>query len=203
VPAAIIEDPAPPDQQKAKKVAAVWYQTHGDTANAGRVGVLMGGATLNRLGLSMRDAQFVEGHEFSVSEVARMFRIPASILGAGDLAEVEQDTKRFLSFGLGGRLGRIASAVKADQELFGTTSLYPEHYTRDFIRLDAATEAEVRHKDVQSGVLLVDEARAEQGRPPLPDGAGQVPQITPVGGAPNPALTGAGNNGNGNGASSE
>jgi HK97 family phage portal protein len=203
VPAAIIEDPAPPNRQKARDTAAVWYQTHGDTNNAGRVGVLMGGATLNRLGLSMQDAQFVESHQFSVSEVARMFRIPASILGAGDLAVVEQDTKRFLSFGLGGRLGRVASAVRADPELFGGTDLYPEHYTRDFIRLDAATEAEVRHKDVQSGVLLVDEARAEQGRPPLPNGAGQVPQITPVGGAPNPALNGTGNNGNGNGASSE
>jgi hypothetical protein len=105
VPAAIIEDPAAPNRQKARDTAAVWYQTHGDTNNAGRVGVLMGGATLNRLGLSMQDAQFVESHEFSVSEVARMFRIPASILGAGDLAVVEQDTKRFLSFGLGGRLG--------------------------------------------------------------------------------------------------
>lgn len=199
-PAAAIETDEPPNAEKAKRILATWNATHGGTANSGKTGVLMGGAKLHTYGLTMRDAQFVESHRFSVEEVARMFNMAASLLGAGDLAEVEQDTKRFLSFGLGARLARIESALRADRDLFGDSGLYPQFYTRDFIRLDAATEAEVRHKDVQSGVLLVDEARADQGRPPLPDGAGQVPQITPVGGAPNPALTGSTN---GNGASSE
>jgi HK97 family phage portal protein len=197
VPAAVIEDPQQPNVERARLMAGIWYGTHGDTNNAGRVGVLQGGASLKPYGLSMRDAQFVEAHGFSVSEVARMFNMAASLLGSGDLAEVEQDTKRFLSFGLGARLMRIQSAIRSDPDFFsGGTDLYPEFYTRDFIRLDAATEAEVRHKDVQSGVLLVDEARAEQGRPPLPDGVGQIPQLTPVGGAPNPALNGT-SNGNG------
>ena len=38
---------------------------------------------------------------------------------------------------------------------------------------------------MQSGVLLPDEARHELGYEPYPDGIGQIPQITPVGGAPN------------------
>jgi HK97 family phage portal protein len=198
VPPAVIESPEPPNREKAKNLASIWAQTHG-AGGRGKTGVLMGGATLKAYGLTMEDAQFVESHRFSVEDVARMFRIPASLLSAGDLAVVEQDTKRFLSFGLGSRLMRIQSALRADMDLFGDTDLYPEFYTRDFIRLDAATEAEVRHKDVQSGVLLVDEARAEQGRPPLPEGAGQIPQVTPVGGAPNPALSPS----NGNGASDQ
>jgi hypothetical protein len=123
------------------------------------------------------------------------------MLGAGDQLNVEQDTKRFLSFGLQSRLGRIQAAVRRDRDLFPAgTGLYPEHYTRNFIRLDAATEAEVRHKDVQSGVLLPDEARAELGLPPLPDGAGAIPQLTPVGGAPNPLTQPVGTNGTGNNA---
>jgi hypothetical protein len=44
----------------------------------------------------------------------------------------------------------------------------------------------VQHFRIQNGSELVDEARADNGRPPLPNGAGQIPQITPVGGAPNP-----------------
>jgi hypothetical protein len=76
--------------------------------------------------------------------------------------------------------------------------LYPEFFADEFIRVDAATKAQVRHWDVQSGVLLPDEARADVGReplPPLPDDPakepGKVPQVTPVGGAPNPALIGS------------
>jgi hypothetical protein len=47
--------------------------------------------------------------------------------------------------------------------------------------------ATVQHSQIQAGTLLPDEARADNGRPPLPDGLGQIPQVTPVGGAPNPA----------------
>jgi hypothetical protein len=119
-----------------------------------------------------------------------MFAMPASLLGGGDSLNVEQDTKRFLSFGLGSRLARIQSASGRDRTCFRPAGLYPEFYTRNFIRLDAATEAEVRHKDVQSGVLLPDEARAELGLPPLPDGVGQIPQIIPVGGSPEPVPMG-------------
>jgi hypothetical protein len=54
------------------------------------------------------------------------------------------------------------------------------------IRGDRQTEADITLKKVQSGQWLVDEARALDGLPPLPDGAGQIPQVVPVGGGPNP-----------------
>ena len=66
--------------------------------------------------------------------------------------------------------------------------LYPEFRVDDLMFADPLTRAQVQHYRVQDGTELVDEARADNGRQPLPDGAGQVPQITPVGGAPNPAL---------------
>jgi hypothetical protein len=48
----------------------------------------------------------------------------------------------------------------------------------------------VLQQRVQSGILLIDEARHILGYDPLPGGVGQIPQITPVGGAPNPSLNG-------------
>jgi len=42
--------------------------------------------------------------------------------------------------------------------------------------------------EVQAGIRLVDEARRVLGLDELPDGIGKIPQITPVGGAPNSAL---------------
>jgi HK97 family phage portal protein len=133
----------------------------------------------------MEDAQFVEGQRFRVEDVARIFRLPRSSLNAEDQGDIEQETLRLLTFGIGPRLSRIASAVRADLDLFGDTNLYPEHNVDGLVRTDAATKDQIYHQKVQDGRLLVDEARAEEGLPPLPDGAGQVPQLTPVGGAPN------------------
>jgi hypothetical protein len=125
-------------------MAAVWNADARRNRERGKTGVLMGGAKLNTYGLTMRDAQFVESHRFSVEEVARMFNMAASLLGAGDLAEVEQDTKRFLSFGLGARLAGSSPLCGRTGTFSAIHGLYPQFYTRDFIRLDAATEAEVR-----------------------------------------------------------
>jgi hypothetical protein len=63
----------------------------------------------------------------------------------------------------------------------------------DLSFIDPLTRAQVIHEKIQDGTLLVDEARAEEGLtalPPVPDDwqqqPGKIPQVTPVGGAPNP-----------------
>ena len=187
------------NDEAAERLVARWKRAHAGVLNAGNPAVLSDGAKWETFGLPLKDVQFIEANGFLVEDVARMFNVPASLLqhnGPGTPPNVEQDSTRFLNFGLNPRLKRIEQAVLADPDFFGVGSkAYPLFCTEDFIRADAATQAQVRHFDVQSGVLLPDEARAERGLPPLPPipedptkEPGKVPQITPVGGAPN-ALT--------------
>jgi hypothetical protein len=80
----------------------------------------------------------------------------------------------------------------ADTDLFGSGSdLRFGFDTTDVVRGDLNTEATIGISKVQAGIWVADEARARDGLPPLPDGKGQIVQITPVGGAPNekPAKT--------------
>jgi HK97 family phage portal protein len=192
------------NRQKALETLAIFKSTHAGGHNAGNPAMLTNGTDIVKLGITMEDAQFIQSHEFGIQDIARMFNLPASMLGgAGSVrVNVEQETTLFLSFGLRERLDRVLSAVATDPDLFPPGSpLYPEHYLDEFIRVDAATSAAVRHQDVQSGVLLPDEARADMGRPPLPDGIGQIPQLTPVGGAPNPLVPAA--NGSSNGSTAD
>jgi HK97 family phage portal protein len=202
-PPTVIEHPNNMTRDQAREFMQVWRMSHSG-ANRGAPGLLTQGATLKTYGLTMQDAQFIQSREFSVKDIARAYRLPPSALGAQEQGDIEQETNKLLSFGVNMRLRRIERAIKADRDLFPAgASEYPEFFTEELIRLDALTKAQVRHLGIQDGSLLPDEARAEIGRPPLPDGAGQIPQITPVGGAPN-AVAGAATgavNGNGNAAS--
>lgn len=176
-------------KEQADEFGNLWDSRHAGAGNRGRTGVLGGGATIQTFPLSLEDQQWVESQKFSVEDVARMYGIPASMLEEGETDSPEQESLRWLKFGLGPRLMRIQKALKADPDLFGpNTQLYPEFYLDDFLRSDAVSMAQVAHEKVQSGIWLVDEARAKEGMPPLKDGAGQIPQITPVGGAPNPGV---------------
>lgn len=164
--------------------------------NAGKTVVLADGATISAVGMSLADAQFVESMAFSVEDVARIFDVPPSIIwggGSGGSARAvapltpEHELQRWLRYGLGPRLSSIESAFAADPDFFPPSSAtFPRFDTQNFVRGDLATESGILVAEVQSGILLPDEARGIKGLPPYPNGQGKIPQITPVGGAPNP-----------------
>jgi phage portal protein BeeE len=54
----------------------MWAATHGGPHQAGKIAVIGNGATYRQLALSMRDAEFIDSHRFSVEDVARIFAMP-------------------------------------------------------------------------------------------------------------------------------
>lgn len=157
--------------------------------------VIGGGGVVKPIGMNLADAAFAELANLTVQDASRIMGVPANLLGVGiqrAVPDLEQDLMTWLRFGLGPELTRIEDALLADEQLFGTTTragglgIYPSFDTAAFVRGDLETEDNIAHQQVQDGRMLVDEWRALKGLDPLPDGLGKIPQITPVGGAPNP-----------------
>lgn len=163
--------------------------------NAGKTLALDGDASFQTIGMTFADAEFVESMQYSVEEICRIIDVPPSIIwggGSGQTARAvgptspEHEVQRWLRYGLSPRLTRIESAFRSDPDWFPPGSLtFPAFATQNFIRGDLLTESQILVSEVQAGILLPDEARSMKGLPELPDGVGKIPQITPVGGAPN------------------
>lgn len=187
-----IQMPGPANEAQTKLMMDRWQSNHTGMANAHLPALLTNGATVADIGMSLEDAQFAESQKLDLVQVAHIFRIPPKFLtGQGDLNE--WDFIALHQVGVAPRLRRIVAALHTDPDLFPDRALYPEFDVRELVRTDAKTKAEVEHMKIQDGSLLPDEVRAEDGRKPLPsipaDPAaepGMVPQLTPVGGAPNP-----------------
>lgn len=165
--------------------------TEGETTIA-----LGGGADIKPIGLSLADAQYAELARLTVHDAAMIMGVPANLLGVQEerpVPNLEQDLAVWLRFGLGPELERIEATLAADQQLFPKQgrSIYPMFDTDGFVRGDLLTEATVLVSLVQAGIMLPDEARTRiwGGLDSLPEGVGMIPQITPVGGAPNPNPT--------------
>jgi HK97 family phage portal protein len=175
-----------------KEQADQWrevFRSSMEGANGETTLVVGAGAEVKAIGLTPADAKFVELANLTVEDASRMMAVPANLLGVQVVkvrTNLEEDLMAWLRFGLGPELWRIEDAVGADEQLFGVALTYPGFDTDGFVRGDLLTEATVLQSRVQSGILVPDEARHILGYGPLPDGAGQIPQITPVGGAPNP-----------------
>lgn len=174
---------------QGKQILNVWESTHGGLANAHRPGLLSNGADVVKLGISMKDAQFIESEALTTQQAAQIWNWPADLIDGGDSAatqrlSVEQLGLRVMTFSLGWRLRRIEKALIADHDLFPPKSkLCPRFTTTALIRLDATTLATTLHQQIQDGTRTRNEARAELGLGPVPGGDEFLQ--TPVGAAPN------------------
>lgn len=167
---------------------------------ANKVRVFGGGPTIQGIGITPRDAQFIEAMTFSVEDIARIYNVPASLLysGAGkgmsSPLTPEHEMARWLRYGLGPRLQRIAAAINQSAAFFGAG--YRDSFdweTQSTLRGDLATESAIDATLIQTGQRTVNELRARDGLPPVQ--WGDVPQATPVGGAPNPGMAVVGTGG--------
>lgn len=174
-------------KEQANQWRDEWATEYGGGDNAGRPLPIGGGATIQPIPMSMADAQFLETKKYGVEEGSRIIDVDAEMLGAVvPRPNKAESLDFFLRVQMTPRLRRIELAFRADTDLFPAASpLYPQFEIHDLMFLDAVRRAQVQHEQIQDGTLLPDEARAENGRPPLPDGLGMIPQVTPVGGAPN------------------
>lgn len=186
-----IEFPPGVKQSEAEQWKDTWKSTY-EGASGDTTAVIGGGAKIVPIGMTAADSKFVEMAHLTVDDAARIMGVPANLLGAATagartIPNLEQDLAAWLRFGLGPELERIESALVASETLFGGAQTYPRFDTETFVRGDVLTEDTIAHQQVQDGRLLVDEWRESKGLPPLPNGAGKIPQIVPVGGGQNPA----------------
>lgn len=177
-------------EPQAQQAQQMWDASGGGIENAHGTRVVSGGATVTPVGISQRDAQFVEAVGMTSDQIALITGVPSSMLGGGagvgqrgGPISPEHESTRWFRYGLLPRLDRIEAAVSRDRWWSGGRDR-PEFDREGLIAADLATRADVDIKYVQSGIDLVDEVRAARGKPPLPNGAGQIPQIVPVGGSP-------------------
>lgn len=102
------------DLAKARAWQADWMAAHADPANP-KIPVLGSGLSLVNSLVNPRDAQWIEARQFGGQEIARMFGVPASMLGlpSGDsltYATARDHDAGFLKWTMSGYIGAIEDA---------------------------------------------------------------------------------------------
>ena len=186
-----VEFPQGVSKSQADDWRTAWRDTY-EGADGETTAIVGGGAQIKPIGMTLADAQYVEMANLTIQDASMITGYPASLIARRQgehaaMGTLEEDMALWYATDYAALLSRIEDSLAANPVLFPTgAQTYPQFDTEGFIRADVQTEDAVAHQQVQDGRLLVDEWRAMKGLPPLPNGAGSVPQITPVGGAPNP-----------------
>lgn len=174
-PGGVIEVPGEMTQEQVDDLARDWNINHTGPYRAGKLGVLTGGASFKPLTLNAADAQLLEVRRFGVEEIARLFRVPVSLLGhpvagAMSFASVEAQNLSFVQHSLRPLLERIEQAF---------SPLLPESDGFIKFNLDALLRGttleryDAYTKGLREGFLSLNDVRAVEDLSPLGEAGDQ------------------------------
>lgn len=155
-----------PDAKAQKEFAEAWAAGHSG-ANQHKQGILYGDWSVEKLGLSPEDSQFLVARNYQRSDIAAMYKIPAYMVGNTEKLSNNNLTGQQISFVID-TLRPILMRIEAElkRKLLNSTRFFVEFDVTERQRGDFQAMAQSISLTRQWGVLDADECRALLGYAP-------------------------------------
>jgi len=164
-----VEYPGSFKDKNAKDVFRESFQAAQSGANRGKLLVLENGMKYHEVGVTNKDAQFLELRKFQITDVARVFRVPPHMIADLDRAtfsNIEQQSLDFIMSTMTPWAERWEAAIEADL-LFDEEGLEVEFDFANLMRGDRAARAAYYHSGILGGWLTRNEARVAENMNPI------------------------------------
>lgn len=181
-------------KEQKKTFADQWRAKYaGDNApSAGGVPILEDGMTLNRIGFSAKEDEYVDGTKLALSTVAQVYHVNPTMIGLLDNANYS-NVKEFRRALLGDTLGPTMAQIEDRINTFlvprvtKANEAYVEFNVAEKLQGSFEEQASARSTAVGRPWLTVNEVRAQDNLAALEDGSGLVtPLNVLVGGQASP-----------------
>lgn len=166
-PSGYLSVPGSLKPEVAAKLREEWNNAY-SARGSGRIAALQGGVEWKALAITSVDAQLIESYRMTIADVARVYRVPLTIVGDtanATYGSTESLINHWLSTGLGYVLEHLELALDAMFEL------PPDEFTafdvEYLMRTDFKTRIEGLVRGVQGGVYAPNEARIKEGLKPV------------------------------------
>lgn len=147
-----------PSQRNA--LSASWDSQYSGGANAGKTAILEEGVDYQTVSMSAMDAQYLESRQFSVEEIARLFRVPPTIIGDlrhGNYSNSVEMNRVFVVHTLRRHMTMWEQAIsRALLTESGRRIYFAEHNVEGLLRGDSANRAAFYKSGIESGWLTVE-----------------------------------------------
>ena len=176
-----------PDQRT--NIRASWGSQYGGGGNAGKTAILEEGVDFQSVSMTLEDSEWIAARQFSVEEVARLFRVPPTIIGDlrhGNYSNSVELARQFVTMSLRRHLVAWEQAISAQLLTeAGRRTYFAEHAVEGLLRGDAVNRADFYTKGIDAGWLRPSEARRLENLPTIEgiDDAEAADAQAPVGNA--------------------
>lgn len=167
-------------ETQVKNLLAAWEKMNEGLKRAHKVALLQDGAKFEPTTINAQESQMLETQEHEVRMCANILNLPPHKLGDNSKSSynsLEQENRAYLQQSLDPWL--VTWESECDDKLLTEQEHESESHFCEFIRA-ALERTSFRDEisglveQVNNGLINIDEARATQNRPPLPNGLGQL-----------------------------
>ncbi len=157
------------EQRQALKES--WTALYSGARNSGRVPVLEAGTEFKPMSMSLEDAEWVNARQFSVQEIARVYKVPPVLIGDlthANFSNSVEMNRWFVTHTLQRHMSAWEGAIS--RQLLSNASrriYYPEFSAEGLLRGDAMNRANFYKSAIESGWMTVAEVRKLENLPAI------------------------------------
>jgi HK97 family phage portal protein len=147
-----------------------WNERYGAEGQvAGGTAVLAQGLEFKPVSMTLQDAEWIAARQFSVEEVARLFRVPPTIIGDlrhGNYSNSVEMSRMFVTHTLRRHLAMWEQGIeRCLLTAAGRRVYFAEHSVEGLLRGDSLNRAQFYERGINDGWLDVDEVRRLENLP--------------------------------------
>jgi HK97 family phage portal protein len=160
-PSGVLEHPGALSEEAQSRLRSSFETSYAGHDNAFKTLVLEEGMKWQKIGMSNDDAQFLETRRFTVTEIARWFRLPPHMIGDLERAtftNIEQQSLEFVAYSLLPWVRRFESAIKRDL-IIRQNTFFVQFVLDAILRGDTKTRYESYQLALQNGIMTRNEVR--------------------------------------------
>lgn len=178
-PLGVLEYPGKLGDKALDRLKASWMGEHGGLANSHRVAILEEGLKYTEVGMRMVDAQYLDTMNFTIEDIARIYKVPPHRIGhllRATNNNIEHQGLEYVLY----CLAPLAKNIEQEIEFSALSprersSVFIRHNFRDLIRGDMKAQAEFYAAMDTHGLMTANEMREELDMNPLPGKLSNAP----------------------------
>lgn len=185
VPSGILKIPEPLSREARQRIKSQWKQSYGGSSR-GEIAVLEGDTSFEQISMDMQSLAFADLRGISESRICMVFGVPPIVIGAkvgldkASYANYKEARESFWEETIAALHKRLSSKIESDSDL----NPFKRAFMFDTSKVSAYSDKRQQNFNnailgLQSGILTVDEARAEIGRDPLKNKEPEQPDPEP------------------------
>lgn len=177
-PGGVLSHPKTLSEEAQKRLKKSWMDRQQGVTKAHAPAVLEEGLTWTSIGVTSKDAQFLETRKFQIDEVARWFDIPPHKLmemSASTFGNIEEQNIEFVTDAVIPRCVKITQALMRDlMSQDDRKKNFINFVVKGLLRGDMKSRFEAWAIAKNAGFMSADDICAEEDLNPLPDGQGKM-----------------------------